>query len=118
MSKVLSSPDKKWSAKWNGLTGLPTAANANSYYYPANVNGAMAAINRSFFPNSSAADKAAIDSLEHALNQEFLQTKTHAEISTSAQFGKDVAVAVFNWAETDGYKNANAPYVVPTGPGL
>lgn len=114
----LSGSDKKWSAKWNGLTGLPVAPNANSYYYPANVNGAMAAINRSFFPNCSESDKAAIDSLEYALNQEFLQTKTQADILMSAQFGKEVAVAIFNWAETDGYKNANAPYVVPTGSGF
>ncbi len=114
----LTGTDKKWSAKWNGLSGLPVAANPNSYYYPANVNGAMASINRSLFPNASAADKAAIDSLENAMNQEFILTKTQAEINISAQFGKDVAATVFNWAETDGYKNANAPYTVPTGPGL
>ena len=114
----LSGSDKKWSAKWNGLSGLPVAANANGYYFPANVNGAMASINRSFFPNASAADKAAIDSLENALNQEFILTKTQAEINISAQFGKDVAIAVFSWSETDGYKNANAAYTVPTGPGL
>lgn len=114
----LNGIDKKWSAKWNGLTGLPAVGNANSYYYPANVNAAMAAINRSFFPNSSETDKAAIDSLEDALNQEYLQIKTQAEINMSAQFGKDVAETIFNWAETDGYKNVNAPYVVATGPGF
>jgi hypothetical protein len=114
----LTGTDKKWSAKWNGLPGLPVAANANKYYYPANVNGAMAAISKAFFPNANAADKAAIDSLENALNQEFLSAKTQSEINASAQFGKDVAAAVFSWAETDGYKNANAPYTVPTGAGL
>ncbi len=114
----LTGTDKKWSAKWNGLTGLPVAANANSYYFPANVNAAMAAINRSFFAATNAADKAAIDSLETALNQQFLLTRTQAEISTSSQFGKEVAIAVFNWAEADGYKNASASYTVPTGAGL
>jgi PAP2 superfamily len=114
----LTGTDKKWSSKWNGLTGLPVAANANNYYFPANANAALATINRSFFSAANAADKAAIDSLEAALNQEFLLTKTASEIGTSSQFGKDVATAVFNWAETDGYKNANASYTVPTGAGL
>lgn len=53
-----------WSGKWNGLTGLPSAKHTVRYYYPANVNGAMAAINKALFPNASAADKMAIDSLK------------------------------------------------------
>ena len=107
-----------WKNKWNGLTGLPAADNSANYYYPANVNAAMAAINRSFFPNANAADKATIDSLESALNQGFLTTQPLAKITKSNDFGKAVAAAVFAWSETDGYKNANAPYTVPTGPGL
>lgn len=109
---------KRWSARWNGLTGLPDASKAVHYYYPASVNCAMAAINRSFFPNAVAADKAAIDSLENALNLEFLQTRPQTEITISSLFGKEVAAAVYSWAETDGYKDAGAPYTVPTGPGL
>lgn len=54
----------KWSGKWNGLTGLPAAENFVKYYYPANVNTAMAAINKAMFPNASDADKMAIDSLK------------------------------------------------------
>lgn len=103
---------------WNGLTGLPAAGNAKNYYLPANVNAAMAAINRSLFPGASAADKTAIDSLEAALKQEFLTKESAAIITISENFGKAVAAAVANWAETDGYKNANAPYTLPTGEGL
>src|SRR5690606_36473116 len=40
--------------KWNGLDGLPVAENGNKYFYPANVNAALAAMNRSMFPNASA----------------------------------------------------------------
>lgn len=104
--------------RWNGLTGLPVADRFFHYYYPANVNGAMAAINRSMFPNATAADKAAIDSLESALITEFLAVQPAARISKSSDFGKAVAAAVYNWAETDGFKNANAPYTIPVGPGL
>lgn len=117
LSPGLSGDFKKWHSKWNGLTGLPVAGKKGDYYYPANVNAALAAINRAMFSSASEADKAAIDSLETALRQEFLLSQTAAVISQSEQYGKAVATAVFNWAETDGYKNANAPYTIPAGPG-
>lgn len=104
--------------KWNGLSGLPSAENAARYYYPANVNAALASINRSLFPNASSADKLAIDSLETALQQSFLVSQPASRITISSEFGKAVATAVFNWAETDGYKNANTAYTPPVGPGL
>jgi hypothetical protein len=109
---------KKWSRKWNGLTGLPVATHPAKYYYPANINAAMAAINRALFPNASQADKMAIDSLETALNEGFLITQPPSLVAVSSDFGKKVAAAVFNWAETDGYKNASNPYTPPTGAGL
>jgi membrane-associated phospholipid phosphatase len=114
----LTGTTKHWQEKWNGLAGLPTPLSANSYYYPANANAALASINRAMFPNAKAEDKAAIDSLENTLRNEFLQTQTQQLIETSEQFGKAVATAVFHWAEMDGHKNASAPYTVPTGTGL
>lgn len=108
----------KWSENWNGLTGLPQAGKSKDYYYPANVNAAMAAINKAFFPNASVTDKAAIDSLELALNNSFLTSQSQALITTSSGYGKAVAAAVFAWAETDGYKDASRSYNVPTGDGL
>src|SRR6185503_6889693 len=70
------------------------------------------------FPNANATDKAAIDSLEAVLKNEFLLTQSESLINRSSDFGKAVAIAVFNWSETDGYKNANNPYTIPTGAGL
>lgn len=107
-----------WKSKWNGLTDLPSAAHSKDYFYPANVNAAMAAMNRAFFPAASTADKSAIDSLENVLNNEFLLKENQSRIKLSTEFGKAVATAVFNWAETDGYKNANNPYSSPVGAGL
>jgi hypothetical protein len=107
----------QWSNKWNGLSGLPVANHSVKYYYPANVNAALAAINRAFFPAASITDKAAIDSLEQALNTSFLSKESQPIITASSNFGKAVATAVFNWAETDGYKNANGAYTPPTGDG-
>jgi hypothetical protein len=109
---------KNWSGRWNGLTGLPAADHSVRYYYPANVNAALAAMNKAMFPNASAADKAAIDSLEDALKQAFLASESASRVEVSAVFGKAVANAVYNWAETDGYKNASAAYTPPMGDGL
>ena len=108
----------KWSASWNGLTGLPSKHEGKQTYAPAAANAALASINKAMFANANAADKAAIDSLEAALKADFLTAKSQGLIDASENFGKAVATAVFNWAETDGYKNANAPYTVPTGTGV
>lgn len=104
--------------KWNSLSGLPSPDNSITFYYPGSVNAAMAAMNRALFPNASAADKAAIDSLETTLNSYFVLAQPSIRVTKSAEFGKAVAVAVFNWSETDGYKLANSSYTPPTGPGL
>ncbi len=109
---------EKWNNKWNGLAGLPAAGHSKNYYFPANVNAALATINRLMFPGASATDKAAIDSLESALKQEFLANREAAMITTSSDYGKAVANAVFAWSETDGFKNANNAYTIPTGAGL
>src|SRR5215204_4659956 len=108
----------QWTKKWSSLTGLPPANHSVHYYYPANVNAALASINKAFFTNASNTDKAAIDSLEHALNNSFLTNSDNATLTASAQYGKAVATAVFNWSETDGYKNAGAAYTAPSGLGL
>lgn len=104
--------------KWNGLSNLPDSKGAAHYYYPANLNGALATINRAMFPNAKEEDRLAIDSLENALTQEFLSAQPAALVQTSSGFGKAVALAVFNWAETDGHWNANNTYTPPTGLGM
>ena len=114
----LTGTNKKWSERWNGLSGLPVAGRKKDYYLPANANAALAAINRAMFPNANAIDKAAIDSLEAVLKQEFLPQESVSVISHSENFGKSVATAVFTWAESDGYKNAGNPYTVQVGTGL
>jgi hypothetical protein len=103
---------------WNGLTGLPTADSTKNYYWPASVNTALAAMNRDIFTAANAADKAAIDSLENALNASYLLIKSTDVITRSDDYGDSVADAVFNWSETDGYKHASDPYIPPVGPGL
>jgi hypothetical protein len=106
------------SGLWNGLTGLPTIERFQTYYWPASVNASLALLNKNIFTNASAIDKAAIDSLENALNTAFLAEENTAIISKSAAYGKLVGEAVFNWSETDGYKNDGNPFTLPVGPGI
>src|SRR5882757_5128208 len=62
-----------WKNKYNGLSGLPETEKKKLYHWPASVNASLAEFNRSFFTtvNSSAADIAAIDSLENAIKSTF-----------------------------------------------
>jgi hypothetical protein len=103
------------------LTDLPPMPNlipGKAYYWPACGNAALASMTRSFFTAATVANKAAIDSLENALNDEYKMKTDTAEFNRSANFGKAVAEVVFNWAKTDGASNANAAYTLPAGPGL
>jgi len=104
--------------KLNGLTNLPSAEKFKIYYWPASVNASLASINRNIFINASAVDKAAIDSLENALNGSYAADADADIISRSNTFGKAVADAIFNWAQTDGIAHASDAYTPPVGAGL
>jgi len=106
------------SEKLNGLIGLPHIELYKKYFWPASVNTALASMNRNFFTTATSTNKAAVDSLENALNTSFLATNNTGVITRSNVFGKSVADAVFNWSETDGYKNASGSYTPPAGDGL
>jgi hypothetical protein len=107
-----------FSGKLNRLTNLPQAKGLAPLYWPASVNTALAFMNRSMFTAATATDKAAIDSLENALNNSFLSKSNPAVIALSDSFGKAVATAIFNWSDSDGYKHQSDPYTAPTGKGL
>lgn len=114
----LTAYNQHFNNKWNGLSGLPESKQSRFYYYPQNVNAALARINKLMFPNASEADKAAIDSLQTALQEEFRLYSSEERLAESNAYGIAVANAVFTWSESDGYKQANAPYTIPVGPGL
>lgn len=100
----------------NGLTGLPTADKTLAYSWALSANAALAAVNRSFFANTPAANLRAIDSLE-TTTQAAYQAGLGADVGRrSVDFGRKVAAAVWAWAKTDGYDNA-APYAPPAGAG-
>src|SRR5690349_15643753 len=95
-----------------------TSRSTKKLLLAASVNTALAAMNRDIFTAASVVDKAAVDSLENALNNSFLAIRNASVVTRSNAFGKSVADAVFNWSETDGYKHATDPYTPPVGQGL
>ena len=109
--------ENQFGIRWNGLT-VPQIERGKKYFWPASVNTALAQMNRDIFTNANVTDKAAIDSLENALNTSFVPLASSEIIGQSNSFGKSIADAVFSWSETDGYKNASNPYRPPVGPGL
>jgi hypothetical protein len=109
-----------WKNKYNGLSGLPQTERNRKYYWPASVNASLAEFNRSFFTstNVNAADLAAIDSLEKAINSTFGGLSSDVS-DRSIEFGKSIADAVYAWSQTDHFNQNNVlPYVLPVGPGL
>jgi hypothetical protein len=106
------------SGQLTDLPGMPNTLPGKAYYWPASANAALAVMTRSFFSAATDANKAAIDSLENALNDAFKMKTDTGTFQRSVNFGKAVAEVVFNWAKTDGASNANAPYTLPAGPGL
>jgi hypothetical protein len=106
------------SGQLTDMPAMPHTEHGLSYYWPACGNAALAAMTRSFLPNTTAANKASVDSLENALNDAYkLQTDIN-EFQRSVDFGKAVAQSIFSWSANDGASNANAPYIPPVGAGL
>jgi hypothetical protein len=97
---------------------MPQTLPGFEYYWPECANAALAAMTRDVLPNTTAANKASVDSLENALNDAYKMQTDTAAFRRSANFGKAIALMVFNWSKTDGASNANAPYTPPVGPGL
>jgi hypothetical protein len=98
---------------------IPKTITGYTYHWPTSANAALASINRNFFPNMSDANKAAVDALEHELNNAYQSETDKATFQRSADFGKAIAQLIFEWSKTDGYgTNISKPYTAPAGPGL
>ncbi|WP_461090816.1 vanadium-dependent haloperoxidase [Spirosoma gilvum] len=113
---------KSLAGQLQGLTTLPQVESGKTYNWALSANAAEAAILRSLYPTTNAANKALIDSLETVNLNANLDTDETVN-QRSIEFGKKIADAIFEWSKTDGghegyTRNFPASYVVPTGPGL
>ena len=102
------------------LPAMPTTKPGLAYHWGASANAALAAINRSLFPGTSATNKQKMDELEAELQAQFATEVDPQILHRSIEFGRSVAQAVWAWAQTDG-TSAMPPassYVLPIGFGL
>lgn len=101
----------------NNFPELPKLEKGKKFYGPASLNAALAFMNRRMFPMASEANKKLIDSLEAVLKKSFYKEVEPAAITYSSDYGKKLALVIYQWAEMDGYKMDNRPYSPPTGQG-
>ncbi len=106
------------SGQLTDMPAMPATVRGVAYHWPASANAALAAISRSFLPNTSASNNALIDSLENALNLLYKDEVDAPTFERSVAFGKNVALQIFNWTSTDGFYTTYLPYTPPVGPGL
>ena len=101
------------SGQLTDMPAMPKTTAGLAYHWPTCGNAALAAMTRNFFPATSAANLAAIDSLENALNTNYQAKVNNDEFQRSALFGKSIAQLIFDWSKTDNASIANAPYTPP-----
>lgn len=117
-SVVPGMPDyKSLAGQLIAMPDMPATGHGLAYHWPTCANAALAAMNRNFFPTTSAANKASLDSLENALNATYALQTTQEIFQRSVAYGKAVAQLIINWANTDGTLDVNPPYTPPPGPG-
>lgn len=97
---------------------MPATEPGKAYHWPTSANAALAFLNRNFYTTASAAFKASMDSLENALNVEYMSEVEAATFQRSVNFGKAVAQLIFNWSKTDGALTVYPPFAPPVGPGI
>ena len=104
----------------NQLPLMPASQPGVAYHWGASANAALAYMNRKLFPNTSAANNTAIDSLENKLQAMYSTQVDAATLQRSVEFGQAVAKVVFDWAQGDGILTmpAASTYVLPVGLGL
>lgn len=107
----------------NGLPVLPQADVTKKYYYPACANATLSRMLYNIASNATPEQQSRIDSVENVFVTSFQSTIPKAVLDRSAEFGKAVADAVYEWSTTDGgaddvFDWYPASYKPPVGPGL
>lgn len=107
----------------NGNLVLPAFDEKKNYYWPASANAALAFISKNLFAKTPAPLAMAIDSLQANFHNKFAARVNAEVLQQSEDYGRSIAMAIFEWSKTDGgheaYDNITDPtYVPPKGPGL
>ena len=106
----------------NGSLALPAIQHGKQHYWPASANAALAFMLKNLLPHTTQELLKSLDSLEADFYTKFQADVDAETLQRSVDFGKQIAIAIFEWSKTDGgheaYKNPfSDSYVPPTGPG-
>lgn len=110
-------------AQLDQAPAMPKAQPGMEYFWPASANAAFAEMMRAMFKTATGVKLARIDSLEMALNQEFVGQADAEVLKRSQAYGKSVAEAIYQWSKSDGgdegyLKNFPVSYTPPVGDGM
>ena len=106
----------------DGGLELPAIEQDKQYHWPVSANAALAFMLKNLLPHTTPELLKSIDSLEADFYAKFQADADAEALQQSAEFGKQIAMAIFEWSKTDGgheaYKNPfSDTYDPPVGPG-
>ena len=117
-SVVPGMPDhQSLSGQLTAMPAMPSTLPGKAYHWPTTANAALAFLTRNFYSSVSAPNLASMDSLENALNAEYMPGLHPETYQRSVAFGKTVAQRIFDWSKTDGSLTIYPPYSAPPGTG-
>lgn len=110
------------SGQLNGLDSLPIPDKNLEYDWILSFNAAQAAILKNIYIQTSDANKHRVDSLEEIIFNQFSDGLQQRVAIQSAEFGRQVALVIFEWSKTDGghrgyLQNFDKKYIHPPFPG-
>jgi hypothetical protein len=104
------------SEKLYQMPGMPQPDKDKNYLWGASANAALPSMMKQLLVGLTDADKASIDSLENAYNERFTKHVPDAVIKRSAEFGKVIANAIYQWSTSDNFNLSSVGYVLPVCP--
>jgi membrane-associated phospholipid phosphatase len=103
----------------NELAPLPQPDPQAAYHWPAVANAALGTLFRTLLANGSGETQRAIQDLERRLQDELAANVAPDVLQRSTAQGQLVGLAIFDWAQADGYAYLNnCAYTAPSGAGL
>ncbi len=87
----------------NGLNNLPLPQKGVAYSWPLALNAGQAEILRNIYIQTSDENKERVDSLEQSFQEDYTSVNADTSITLrSVMYGRQVALAIFKWSQTDG----------------
>lgn len=100
-----------FSPKLYQMPAMPKPDHSKDYLWKASANAALASMFKQFLTNLSVANKASIDAKELAIYNDLKLTTPEDVLQRSADFGRSVADAIYNWSGTDNYSVTSGTYI-------